>query len=65
MEEHTGYCDHCQRAVLIRRATVNHLLHAFLTCFTCFAWAIVWMWLPAGPWRCTACGMELPAHRAP
>lgn len=32
-------------ASLIRGRRPNHLLHAFLTFFTCGLWALVWVWL--------------------
>ncbi|MEU1086870.1 hypothetical protein ACFYPN_00570 [Streptomyces sp. NPDC005576] len=31
------------QAVLVRGQPVNHVLHAFLTVFTCFLWAPVWL----------------------
>ncbi|MGW0780841.1 hypothetical protein [Streptomyces sp. NPDC002913] len=30
------------QAVLVRGEPVNHVLHAFLTVFSCFAWSVVW-----------------------
>ena len=30
------------QAVLVQGKPVNHVLHAILTVFTCFAWGIVW-----------------------
>lgn len=64
MQEHSGYCDHCARAVLIRRETVNHVLHLLLTLLTC-VWLVPWMFMGPGPWRCTSCGAEIPPHRTP
>lgn len=63
-EENTGYCDHCARAVLIRRERVNHILHLLLTLLTC-VWVIPWMMMGPGAWRCQSCGGELPPHRCP
>lgn len=31
------------QAVLVRGQPVNHVLHAFLTVFTCFLWGSVWL----------------------
>ncbi|MFD6532857.1 hypothetical protein [Streptomyces sp. NPDC060184] len=31
------------QAVLVRGQPVNHVLHAFLTVFTCFLWGPVWL----------------------
>lgn len=30
------------QAVLVRGQPVNHVLHAFLTVFSCFVWGVVW-----------------------
>ncbi|MEU5166530.1 MULTISPECIES: hypothetical protein [Streptomyces] len=30
------------QAVLVRGQPVNHVLHAFLTAFSCCAWGVVW-----------------------
>lgn len=31
------------QAVLVRGQPVNHVLHAFLTVFSCFVWGAVWV----------------------
>ncbi|WP_299530575.1 hypothetical protein [uncultured Streptomyces sp.] len=33
------------QAVLVRGYRVNHVLHAFLTVFSCFVWGAVWIGL--------------------
>ncbi|WP_329460888.1 hypothetical protein [Streptomyces sp. NBC_01431] len=35
------------QAVLVRGKSVNHVLHAILTVFTCLVWGIVWLILSA------------------
>jgi hypothetical protein len=54
-----GWCEECQRHVLIIRPQCNHLLHFFLTIATFGVWAMVWFGLsvsPPEPWRCSTCG---------
>ena len=61
-DEWGAYCTHCAADRLFRRtrSAPNHLLHAFLTVFTCLLWGIVWLVVASsptlGPWRCTVCG---------
>jgi len=31
------------QAVIVSGRPVNHILHAILTFFTCFAWGLVWL----------------------
>lgn len=57
--ERSGYCHHCQRNVLVRRQTPNHLIHALVSLFLCGAWIPIWLLITLfsrEPFRCTACG---------
>jgi hypothetical protein len=58
--ETTGYCSYCQRQVLIRRRSPNHILHLLLSVFTC-VWLPVWILLAVriGGWRCAYCGQSV------
>lgn len=59
-EEWQTYCPTCQRNVLGRRETPNHILHFLITVLTCGLWIFVWglIVLNAGgqPYRCAICG---------
>jgi DNA-directed RNA polymerase subunit RPC12/RpoP len=56
--EATGFCKTCDRKVMIRRRTPNHILHLLLAIVTAGLWIIVWVLvsLQIGGWRCSQCG---------
>lgn len=58
MQESTGFCRNCDRQVLIRRKSTNHVLHLLLTLCTFGLWLIIWLLVGVrvGGWRCSACG---------
>lgn len=57
MHEATGYCDSCDRKVMVRSKGANHILHFLLALFTAGLWIPVWILVSlARDWRCTACG---------
>jgi predicted nucleic acid-binding Zn ribbon protein len=65
-EETQQFCSTCNRNVLARRRSTNHILHFLITVFTCGAWIFIWPLLSirVGGWRCTNCGsakMRRPA----
>ena len=75
-QEGTGYCEVCDRQVMIRRKTVNHVLHLLLTIFfgaiSFGVGALIWMcvWFISakspGEWRCTVCGrVAKPGEKKP
>ena len=59
-EEWQTYCPHCERIVLGRRETPNHLIHFLIFFFSCGLWAIPWALFTWGsknkPFLCTICG---------
>jgi hypothetical protein len=60
-KEKSGHCPACNKQVLVRRETTNHVLYAILTIFSCGLWGIVWMIQSIAesgkPWLCTVCGL--------
>lgn len=64
--ESSGYCAYCQRQVLARQQTPNHILHCLITLFSCGAWAIVWLLITlfsSNPVLCTVCGRPTTTHQ--
>ncbi len=61
-QKQTGrYCSHCQKNVMALGKTPNHLLHFFLSLFTC-VWVIVWILIATGSiggYRCSQCGTRV------
>jgi hypothetical protein len=60
-QEATGYCNRCNKQVLLRRRGISNLLHLLLTLLTGGLWLLIWIFLVskiAGGWRCTICGRE-------
>ena len=57
-QETRGFCTNCNKYVLVRGATPNHILHLLLTLVTCGLWSISWILLSIAPvvWRCSQCG---------
>lgn len=59
-KEKSAFCASCNRQVLVRRETPNHVLHFLITALTCGLWGIVWAIIilseSGKPWRCTNCG---------
>ena len=55
-------CYRCRRKTRHTRRTPNHVLHFFITWFTCGLWAVVWAGIALAwrwatpPWYCTVCG---------
>lgn len=66
-KEQSGYCATCNKQVLVRRETTNHVLYAILTIFSCGLWGIVWIIQSIAEsgkaWLCTACGQPTFASR--
>jgi len=59
--EETGkHCPTCQRPVMARRTTTNHVLQLLITVCTCGLWAIPWilMSIRFSGWRCSLCGSK-------
>jgi len=56
--EASGFCNHCNKQVMIRRKETNHVLHLFLCVFTVGFWLPFWFLLSfkIGGWRCSQCG---------
>lgn len=63
MSVSTGrYCGYCGTRVFAQSQQPNHLLHLFLTLFSCGMWSVVWFLLTLarlGKYRCTKCGGEV------
>jgi hypothetical protein len=60
--EETGkFCRTCQRPVMARRRTTNHVLQLLITVCTCGLWVIPWilMSIRFGGWRCALCGLKV------
>ena len=65
-QEATGFCETCERQVMVHRKTANHVLHLLLTVFLgaisfgigAIVWILVWFLaaMNKGPWRCINCG---------
>ncbi|BBO80211.1 hypothetical protein DSCO28_07770 [Desulfosarcina ovata subsp. sediminis] len=65
-QESTGFCEHCNRQVMVRRKTANHILHFLLTIFLGaisfgilgVLWLFMWFYSAKfpGKWLCTVCG---------
>jgi hypothetical protein len=50
------YCPMCARHVMATGSTPNHLLHFFLSLYTCGLWLRVWILVAVGKiggYRCT------------
>jgi hypothetical protein len=60
VEEWQTWCPNCQRPVLGRRDTPNHILHFLISFFTCGLWVVAWIILAVSatraPYRCSICG---------
>ena len=58
--EGQGQCRTCNRAVLTRKRSPNHVLHLLLVPVTFGVWAFVWLFLGissnSNPARCAGCG---------
>lgn len=56
--ERRGYCPDCQKHVLYRRTTPNHILHLILSVITAGLWLPVWIMVCCvqKPFRCPNCG---------
>ncbi len=57
-EEKAGYCRQCDERVVVRRRSVNHILHLILTICTAGVWLLVWLGVgvKVGGWHCSRCG---------
>ena len=57
-QETGGYCDDCDRNVMIRRQGTSHILHLFLSIITAGLWIPIWLLssVRVGGWRCIVCG---------
>ena len=57
-EKKGGFCEVCNKRVVVFRKGINHLLHLILTILTSGFWLIVWIALVVrvGGWRCSECG---------
>ena len=57
-EETGGYCEHCEKRVMVRRKGTSHILHLLLTLCTFGLWLIFWFAssIKIGGWRCPLCG---------
>lgn len=59
--EDRGYCRECERPVLVRQETPNHILHLLLSVLLCGLWFPVWMIITLngnGSWYCSKCGSD-------
>lgn len=57
-QEVGGYCYSCEKDVILRRKSTNHILHLLLSIITGGFWLIIWFLLSMkiGGWRCMVCG---------
>lgn len=53
-----GFCNSCDKRVVVFRKGTNHILHLLLTILTAGLWIFVWIGVGVkfGGWRCTECG---------
>lgn len=60
-QETSGYCSCCEKNVLIKAQTPNHLLHLVLSIVTSGLWLIIWIILciRAKEWHCSQCGKKV------
>lgn len=56
----SGFCQWCDRRVMVFRRGTNHLLHLILSILTGGLWIIIWIGLAIkiGGWRCVECGSK-------
>ena len=61
IKETAGYCGHCQKDILVRAQTPNHLLYLVLSIITSGFWLIVWViiCLRSSKWICSQCGRPI------
>ena len=59
-QESTGFCQVCNKNMLLRRKGTNHILHLILSLITGGLWIIIWVLvtIKVGGWRCTTCGTK-------
>ncbi len=57
VQEKSGFCEACNKQVMVRRKGTNHLLHLILSILT-GVWIIVWILASifTDDWRCSQCG---------
>ncbi len=60
-QETSGYCSHCDKNVLCRAQTPNHILHLILSIVTSGVWLIIWaiLCIRAKEWHCSQCGHKI------
>ncbi len=53
-QEKSGMCEACNKQVMVRRKSTNHILHLILSVLTAGIWIIVWILssIKVGGWRC-------------
>lgn len=54
----SGYCEKCEKNVVVTRPGTNHILHLLLSLLTGGIWIIVWIIcaIKIGDWQCRECG---------
>lgn len=59
-KEAAGFCKVCNRQVMVRAKTPNHVLHFLISAFTCGLWIIPWilMGISSSKYRCIYCGSK-------
>ena len=57
-QETGGYCESCERDVMIRRQGTSHVVHLIISLVTLGLWLPIWILasIRIGGWRCTICG---------
>ena len=59
-QEASGFCNVCDRIVMIRRKGTNHIFHLLLSVITYGIWIPIWILISIkiGGWRCIQCGSK-------
>lgn len=57
-QKKSGFCQVCNKRVVVFRKGTNHILHLLLSILTMGLWLIVWIGtvIKFGGWRCAECG---------
>lgn len=60
-QETQKFCKNCNKKVLARRQSTNHILQLLLCLFTAGLWLPIWILhsIRIGGWRCIYCGSKI------
>lgn len=61
-KENTANCDVCNKQVLVRATSPNHVFHLMMTIITLGLWSTVWFYftrIDKPIYRCSYCGYKI------